>query len=228
MKKLAFTCLCLFGLVGATQAQSTFSLDIDAGYLRNTSATGAVVTSGALLQLIASPSGTFTNPTATSFLSGDEALISSFAFSTVMGNPGETVNPLNSLLFTTTNYTVTSGEKLELRFYPTLTCDSSSTNYNTTGPGTSKSFGGVRSDTVEFSTAVDPTETTWIVPAAGSTVDLDYITSDNGGTAAFTPASAAATGITPVPEPSTYAGGLLGCALIAYVSRRRMRSRHQA
>ena len=210
MKRTSLAAACLLGLASFAHAQTgTVSLKITAGLLENSAGT-AVEPDGGLLQLIASPSGTFSPPTSSSYVSGDNTVVESFAMNSNGGTSGLSVNALNSLALSS-NFT--SGESLLLRFYPSLTAAGMPA-----APTLGTTFGEVRSSTTEFGPTVDPSETAWFVPSGGSTVDLDYVTSSAGGT--YANDSAYATDIVgaTVPEPST--GVLFGCGLLGLIGLR--------
>lgn len=204
----------LLGLAGAVQAQ-TVSLHIDAGLLENTTGT-AVVANGMLLQILASPSGVFSAPTSSAYVTGDNVLLGNFAMNSNSGNAGETLTNANNLSLATFNLTV--GEAVELRFYPNLS--------GTTVPATptlGTTYGQVRSSTTE-SGQTDGSQTAWVIPAAGVTADLLYITANDGGV--YSNLSAQATNIVAaaIPEPSTYAlfsGGFLGLLGLCAWNRRK-------
>lgn len=199
MKKFLILLASLLGSVSALQAQSV-TLNIDAGQLRSALGANAEPVGG-LLQLIASPSGNFSAPTSTDYVTGDNVLVSSFAMNNV-GGTAETLNALNTLPLTTSQYTLTTNEPLELRFYPNLTFSGMPAS-----PTLGTSFGQVRSSSIEFgSSGGVPTEATWVVPGSGSNVYLEYVTVSNGGT--YANANAYANGVVllgaAVPEPSVY------------------------
>lgn len=213
MKRSILAVACLLGSLVAARAQ-TFTLTVNAGVLRNGTGT-AVEPTGGLLQILASPSGTFANPTSSSYVGGDNVLVQSLAMNFNGGN-GFTVNTLTGIPFTTANYTLTVGEKLLLRFYPSLTLAGMPA-----APTALTTFGQVRSDTVEFGGTVDPSETPWVVPAAGGNKDFNYVTAGTGagGTYPDGPngvgiSSFATFFVTPVPEPSTYAALMCGFACL--------------
>ena len=217
MKQYFLGCIFFFGAHCALQAQSV-QISIDAGLLENTLGT-APAPVGSLLQLIASPSGNFSAPTSSSYVSGDNVLIASFAMNT-SGTVGETSNTLSGLQLMASTYTITSGEELTLRFYPGLTFASAPTS-----PPLATTFGQVRSDSVEFGPPTDPLETAWIVPAAGSSADLNYITMSDGGTYANNTAFATGiVGLGAVPEPSTSAMGWKMLGITVFWFRKKGRS----
>ncbi len=216
-KKYLFGLVFLCGLAGGLHAD-TVSISIDAGLLEQANGT-SVVQTGALLQLIASPSATFTAPSAGSYVGGDNFVVSTFSMNTG-GGTGETTNNTGTLTLTTTLF---AGEALLLRFYPSLLTATAPAS----GPGAGTNYGQIRSDTIEFSTTDDPNETKWVVPAAGTTnASLDYITKKDpsggtfpdgmNGTSDGVTITTFAT-LTVVPEPSTYMSGLLGCLTVVGV-----------
>ncbi len=219
MKRLLFVLACSFALAKAVNAD-TVSLNINAGILENTLGTTPEPVGG-LVELLASPSGTFGAPTSSSYTSGDDVLVASFAMTAYNNTPGLFVTALNGLAITGAGSTVVAGESLILRFYPSLTYAGmpSAPTFGTT-------YGQVRSSTGEFGTVADPSETGWFVPASGATVDLNYLTASAGGTYANTTAYATGLVITGVPEPSTYAmfvcgfAGLIGWGLSTRRNRR--------
>ena len=209
MKKLTILGLPLLFAAGMMYGQAV-TLTIDAGLLENTIGT-AVEPAGGLLQLIASPSGTFSAPTSTSYVTGDNVLISSFAASyTASQISGETLTT-TAYPLTTSSYNLTTGESVLLRFYPSLTAANTPAS-----PTLGTTYGQVRSSTIEFPT--DGSETAWVIPASGVAADLNYITLNDGGT--YSNLSAQATNVvlagvaTGVPEPSAYVLALIGIAAI--------------
>ena len=215
MKKLVLALTGLISLVGAAHAQ-TVSINIDAGALRNSTGT-TVEPTGGLLQLLASPSGNFSAPTTSSYVSGDNILVQSFAMN-MIGGTGETNNALSAISLSTSTYTLTQGEALELRFYPSLTFAGIPA-----APTSGTTYGQVRSNSIEFgSTGGVANETAWVVPSAGSLVGFEYVTASNTTSAnAYTNSSAYAT-FAVVPEPST--DMWFACGLLSLIGLRLRRS----
>ena len=217
IKTILVAVACFSSTIGFLQAQSSV-VQIDAGLLENALGTAAVPVGG-LLQLIASPSGTFSAPTSASYVTGDNILLQSQAMDYSSGTTGETLNSF-TLSLSGSSYSLSSGEQLLLRFYPNLTLSSMPA-----APTLGTSYGQVRSSTIEFGAAGgDPTETPWVVPASGQ-AHLDYLTvSDNGGTYANNTAFATnIVGPGAVPEPSSLA--LIGGAALSFAGWAKMRRR---
>ena len=205
MKKAFLIFAGLLGLAGAANAQSV-TLRVDAGLLENATGT-AVVANGMLLELIASPSGVFSAPTSNAYITGDNVLLANFTMNSNSGVAGETLNNAN---LTLASFGLTQGEAVELRFYPNLSGTTIPTK-----PTLGTTYGQVRSSTAETG-QTDANQTAWVIPASGSTVDLLYITANDGGS--YSNLSADATNVVlagAVPEPSVYA--LLGCGLVGLV-----------
>lgn len=230
MRKILAAAVCLAGLPCLAHADTT-SFELDAGVLRTSTLSGATpLPDGTLLQLIASPTGTFTAPTATSFTSGNETVIDSFALNATgsTGLPASTGNPgeIDDQITITLTTTVTAGESFELRWYPGLTIGS-------TAPGAGATYGEHTSPTSEdmmFATSFG--DSPYVLPAASSNGTLILFTTassqflgpypDAAGDADETVA-----GGTPLPEPSTYAMmgfAALGLAGMKFRQRRTMRS----
>ena len=201
--------------IAAAARADTVTIDLDAGLLENATGT-AVVVKGGLLQFIASPSGTFPAPTSAAYATGDNLVLSSFAMNYNSGITGETVNARYSLPVNAGG--ATSGEKVILRFYPALTLADMPAV-----PTAGTTYGQVRSDTVEYGSTgynggFDYSETAWVLPSGGSTVDFDYITQSDGGR--YADATADATDIVAAsPEPTSLL--LLTTAAAPLVFRRR-------
>ena len=221
MKKTVLLLACLLGVSSAAHAQ-TISFEINAGLLENAAGT-TPEQNGGLLQLIASPSGTFAAPTSASYVSGDNVLLASFAMNSNGGASGYTSNDFTNFALQTSSYTLAAGEAVLLRFYPGLTLAA-----QPAAPASGTFYGQVRSSTAETGIS-DTSQTAWVVPSAGSTVDFDYVTIKAGQGGTY-PDGANGSGIssfatfTVVPEPSAgvMSGfGILGLAGLQVWSRRR-------
>ena len=213
MKKIFLLLTCFFGVSSALHAQS-ISFEINAGLLENTTGT-TPEPNGGLLQLIASPSGTFSAPTSTSYVTGDNVLLTSFAMNSNGGATGYTSNDFNNFSLKTSSYTITAGEAIMLRFYPSLTLAA-----QPAAPTLATTYGQVRSSMAETG-ITDNSQTAWVIPSAGSTVDFDYVTVSAGQGGTYANTSAYATNVVlagAIPEPSTYA--LLGCGLAGLIALR--------
>ena len=178
----------------------TVSIEVNAGILSN--ATGTPLPDSGLLQLVVSQSGTFTAPTANSFVTGDNYIAYQFAVngSTTSGTTGETDTTFTLNL----SSDIVANEAAILRWFPGLTLAS-------TSPGTTDTtYGQFRSNNSEgFG------DSPWYIPASrAATFAFTTTSSDEGGPYADSvgeaqnPISMGAA----APEPSTCA--LLGSAVI--------------
>ena len=188
IKNLLSVCAALYC---ATSAHATISVAGDFGLLKDS--TGTVnVPVGGLLQLIASPSGSASNfaaPTPTSFVSGDNIIVATFAMNYNSGTAGESTNSITLTLQNTAASTTTTfdaGDPLLLRWYPTLTTSS-------TAPGLGATYGQFRTD------ATTDGGSPWVTPNDGANNYLLYlITQSTGGSQPNSFGFASNT----VPEPS--------------------------
>ena len=167
MYKVLFVGICVFGFFFHAQADSV-SIEVNAGILSN--ATGTPLPDNGLLQLVVSQSGTFTAPTANSFVTGDNYIAYQFAVngSTTSGVNGETDTPITLTL----SSNIVAGEAAVLRWFPGLTTAS-------TSPGTADTtYGQFRSNKSE-----GIGDSSWNIPASGTTVTFAFTTksSDEGG-----------------------------------------------
>ncbi len=189
-----------FLLTGPANASVTLSSTF--GILYGDSSATDPLADGSLIQLIASTSGSsFSSPTAASFVSGDDQIVSSFSFdSSTTGFPGAM---LDTIIFDLTGGLAT-GNPLLLRWFPTLTTSS-------IAPGAGTLYGEFRTD--EF---IDDS-IAWFIPADSSTSNLNLLTGAVGGS--LPESAGAASFVTAVPEPSTTAAIFAGFALLAMVWR---------
>lgn len=195
----------------ALRADVTINLGFGNVY-ENAADGGMLAPEGSLLQLIVSPGNSiFGDPTPESFVSDDDIVLGSLF---INQGAGAFLEPIT---FTLTGG-VTAGDQILLRWYPTL-----DVNDLGTGPGAGTHYGQFRTDLVETNYGSD---TAWVVPAEGATINLNFLTADNGGTDGGPghgdhPESEGIANLTVIPEPSTYA--LVGLALAALGFARRRR-----
>jgi len=223
MKKLALLALfaaslCRLHASGPVQT-GTVTIDFLLGQISDN--TGAAVADGSLLQVIASyDSTTFAPPTAGSFLGGstDETVLWQGAFdSATTGIPGAMTLSLASLPVyssagTPGNFYLSAGESVIVRWYPALSGTSVPA-----GPGTA-AFGQYG----YTSLAGALLDSSWVVPSAGSTVNLSLVTASAGG--ALPNADGYATNTVPVPEPAATVALLGAAALLLGLCARHRRS----
>ena len=194
MHKVLFVGICVFGFFFHAQADSV-SVEVNAGILSN--AAGTPLPDNGLLQLVVSQSGTFTAPTANSFVTGDNYIAYQFAVngSTTSGTIGET----DTTFTLTLSSNIVANEEAVLRWFPGLTTAS-------TSPGTADTtYGQFRSNSSEgFG------DSPWYIPASRAVTFAFTTTSSNEGGPYADSVGEAQNSI--VPEPSICA--LLGCAVI--------------
>ena len=217
MKKL----LALLFLAIATPALADFTIILDAGKLRISAATPMPL--GSVLVLVAAGGdGSFSNSLAAGqYASGNDILLSLITVpNSAVGfnNSGGVDETLNTITINTTNFpSLAVGDLLALRWFPQISLaqfnagvtPSTGNNFGTYNPlfwgnGTNNPDGGQ----------------VWAVPSGGSTINLNFFTSDTAGTQ--NPAEGYAQ-FTVVPEPSSFvlAGvSLLGAAAFRLRKRR--------
>lgn len=178
MKKIFLILLFLGGTFASSQAQ-TITMDFTVGILADS--LGTPIADGKLIQIIASPDATFTAPTTTNFLGGDDILLWSGAFdSSTSGVTGAMIINLSDVSASNAGY------HLAVRWFPSLSSGAATpgnTNYGQYG-------------------YLD--DSSWIAPAAGSSLSyffktISYESGPNANSTGY------ATNITAVPEPSSYA-----------------------
>ncbi len=200
---LGFTAL----LMTAAPVGATVTINLEAAVLFQSDGTTAIPMDS-LIQLVASTTDSaVTLPSTTSFTGGsaDDVILASFG-SNNAGGPGSFLQPI---IFSLTG-NLNTGDELMLRWWPSLTVSSST-------PGTGATFGQFRTDAVENGSNI-----AWVVPADGSTVDLNFKDLAFGGTEPNS-AGTASFSTTAVPETSTVlCAGLCAVLLLAHAARRRL------
>jgi hypothetical protein len=170
------------------------------------------ISSGGLVNLFAKTTGTW-GTNLSSIASDFSNLTSSFtpAGATLIGSYSSGVGAFGpeAVSFDLTGGLAQNQELLAV-VYPTLTTSSSTPGIGTVG------FVYRTAEVLNFS------DIAWVIPADGSTVALNALTTGSGGTLANTDLSpGGAGGFTTVPEPSTYALLALGGLALFFVARRR-------
>ena len=212
--------LAAFGVTCASNCfAQTATINFATGQLLMSDGT-TFVPNGCLLQIVASGAdGTFSTPLPGQYVSGDDVLLASFFLdtSTTGGTPGSTFAALTfnfAAGFTIGGYNAqaVAGQTFELVWYPTI---STFTNGALTLGST---YGVFRSATIQPGSDI-----AWVVPAAGTTNGLQFLTASLGGP---NPNSAGTASFTVVPEPASLALTLLGGAAVlgAAFQRRRAHS----
>jgi hypothetical protein len=202
MKRALILCILLLSTVAV---RATVTINLGASVLYNSDGTTPEA-AGMLVQLVASTTdNVFTAPNSGSFTGGssDDIVLASF-FINFSG--GTVAQPL--IITLTGN--LGAGDQIMLRWFPTL-----SGTTPPSAPPAGAAFGQFRTDLVEnFSS------TGWVLPADGSTIDLNFLTVAGGGTEPESAGRAAFT-VALIPEPTTYALLMVGLAGAAFMRRRK-------
>ena len=197
-------------LAGSIRAQ-TVLINLTGATLYD--AGGVPLVDGRLIQLVASTTDlTFSRPTPTSFVSGDDVVLASFGLdSSILGQPGSFQVALN--IDTSLFPSLTAGDPLLLRWFDIDYAPGQ------TAPGVTF-FGQFRTDSV-----VDSSDTGWFLPGAGGAIGLNFVTVSNGGSQPEIAGRASAV----VPEPATtVAFAALGALAFAAGRRRFLRGGKEA
>jgi hypothetical protein len=192
-------------LWGAHVAPAQVTFNITTGILY--SATDVPLADGRLVQLVASTTNsTFSAPTTSSFVSGDDVVLFSFAMdSSTTGTAGSMSAVLNlSSLGSVSGLSV--GDSLMLRWFD-LPSTASAPNYGT-------AYGEYRNGT-----AIDGSMA-WTMLGDGATIDLNFFTLAAGGSNP----EAAGIASSAIPEPAETATFAALGALALGLYRRRLRS----
>lgn len=189
----------------ATKAADVFTINLSAGQLVLDGSNG-LISQALLVILQAGADGTFSESlTAGQYVSGDDTILGAAAFTTVATN--ETQNIISITV------PFVQGQAIALRWFADITY----TQYTN----------GVLTDAGDHYGTYSTTGTPdggnlWIVPVAGSTIDLNFFTtnSEGGGSQAPSEGYASST-VAPIPEPTTLALGALGAGAFFFLRRRR-------
>ncbi len=189
----------------APLSKATVTINFYAGDLR--SSTGTLMPVGGLLELVADTSRNgFSTPTSSTFVSGDDAVIATFALNGNLTGNGVNGQTANTLAITPGNFTGLDAEDpLIFRWFPNLTTTS-------TTPGIGTMYGQFNTTTNQDGANLP---TPWAEPADGGSYTLTFVTTSEGGSNANSLGYATSTVI---PEPSSNA--LFGCGLLSLIGLR--------
>ncbi len=216
--------LALLFLVLATPAFADFTIILDAGRLTLDSTTA--MPAGSVLVLVAAGGdGSFSNSlSAGQYVSGNDILLSvvtvpaSAAPFNNFGGPQET---FNTLTINTTNFpTLGVGDLLALRWFPQITYTQFEAG---TTPVAGNNFGTYNPFFYGNATNNPDGGNVWAVPSGGSTINLNFFTTDAIPAGSQNPTEGFAQ-FTVVPEPTTWALLITGLVGAAVVSRSRRRA----
>ena len=216
-------------LPAAGYADST--VIVDAGYLRQDANTplNSTIGGGALLLLVAAGGNngtTFTNTLSPGqYVAGGDTIVSSgyvvggttilsqgFGFNTNNGSSGTGGETSNNVIVLSSVYSsVNPGTYLELRWFPNITLSQFTAGATPTANSVFGAYNPVN-DIPTQSLAPDGGNN-WVLPGDGSTVTLNFFTSDNQN--GSQPVAEGFADYTVVPEPSAYVSatvlmGLMG------------------
>jgi hypothetical protein len=186
----------------------TFTFEIDAGHLYTSggttaanylqfsnSTTAPMSGTGALLQVIATTTGAFSNPTPGSFTGGNA---NNYVIADFSMNNAATDEFDNTFAFNLSNYpALASGDVLMLRWFPTITYNQEMSG---TTPSIGTTYGQFTSSSAEFSGA-----SAWMIPSNPGAYTFGFLTMASEGSRPES-AGEASSAVTAVPEPATFAG----------------------
>ena len=181
MKKI----ICILTLAATTSIYADFTVALDAGRLRQDVATA--MPAGSLLFLVAAGGDSaFSNSIAPGqYVLGNDILLSAMAFPASAGafnGSGGTDETINTIQINTSSLpSLQTGDLLALRWFPQITYSSFLTG---TTPSAGQSY-GTFNPIADGNATNDPDGgNAWAVPSGGSTINLNFFTSDSdlGGT----------------------------------------------
>lgn len=219
MKKL----LALLFLAIATPAFADFTIILDAGRLTINGSTPMPLDS-VLVLVAAGGDGSFSNSlSAGQYVSGNDILLSQTAFPSSSGkynHAGGVEETFNTITISTTAFpTLAVGDLLALRWFPQI----SWTQFNAGAtPAGGNNFGTYNPFFWGNATNNPDGGNTWSVPSGGSTINLDFFTTNAIPAGSQNPIEGYAQ-FSIIPEPSSIA--LLSCGLIGALGLRLRKKR---
>ena len=207
--------------LAATNSHAGLGLRIDFGEIRGYAASGtpAGMPVGGLMLIIANDGeSTFQPAAANEYVTGDNFIVGAFAMADNAGSgfPNEVTGNLGPYSYSGSGGSLAQGDELALRWFPDLTL----TEYNNGQlPAAGDHYGTYSAG----STTPADGGNAWVVPSdTGTTLDLDFYTSDSGGGGNEAPSAGfASSTIAAVPEPTSFAFMLGSIAVGAVFLRRR-------
>jgi len=198
-------------------AHATVTVRLDAGQLRGYAASGtpAGMPVGGLLLLIANGGENSFQPAGLDqFVTGDNTIVDAFGMTDAAGLANEVEASISGISLSSS---VASGDLLALRWFPGITYSQYETALGTSQTAANDLLGaGQYYGTYSAGLAHPDGGNNWEVPADGSTVDLNFYTTDStgGGTQAPSEGFASAE-IAAIPEPSDLASLTLAASAFA-------------
>jgi hypothetical protein len=190
---------------GTGVASANVSIFLTAGVLANGS--GLPIADGSLIQLISNGSNaSFSAPSSASFVTGGNILVASFALNSfVTEQAGTLTQDLTGITSIALTGGLNAGQKLAIRWFPTLTTGSST-------PGAGTGYGEYTENSNEF-----------VLPGDGNSIGPTFATLAFGGESSELLGRASLTiAGSAIPEPATYAL-LVGLAALGLTGWRRRR-----
>lgn len=188
MKKIALLVAAALALITVHSQAQQVQLNLEGAQLLTSGSTA--MANNMLVELIEDTTTTFGAPTPTSFVGTDpnEAVLWS---GTVSSGQSGVAGGFGPVQITLSGASLTTGDYLLLRWFPTLSLSASS-------PGANTTYGQFRTNAVE-----NGSDIAWQVPAASADpYQLNFLTVSEGGTEPNSAGVANLT-VTSVPEPAS-------------------------
>ncbi len=202
-RTLALLAAFSLGLISSARPVGDFTINFAAGIL--TASNSTPLANGSLVVLLTNGlNGSFSAPSSTAFVTGDDVLLGSFGTNSV---DFDTAGGLIATLHPTFSGALTTGQQLMVRWFPSLTTAS-------LAPGAGASYGEYSYLTGNLES--DPSD--WVLPGLGGIINPSLATASINGSS---PNSAGQALLT-IPEPSTCAL-LSGLAVLGLAGWRRHR-----